>query len=76
MTARRKSCDDIPPGAIPQPNGTYACQWIHAETARADQDNFVIYQYEWSADGTKLTPFGQEHVARIAKGCRKCPIRS
>ncbi|MGO9108435.1 MAG: hypothetical protein ACLP9L_04305 [Thermoguttaceae bacterium] len=63
-----KPCEDIPPGAIPQPNGTYDCQWIHAETARADRDNFVIYQYEWSADGTKLTQFGQEHVARIAQG--------
>ena len=35
---------------------------------RADQDNFVIYRYEWSADGTKLTQFGLEHVARIAQG--------
>ena len=41
------TCNDITPGAIPQPNGTYACQWIHAEAARADQDKFVIYQYEW-----------------------------
>ena len=63
-----KACNDITPGAIPQPNGTYLCQWNHAETARADQENFVIYQYEWSADGTKLTPFGQEHLARIAQG--------
>ena len=62
-----KGCNNITPGAIPQPNGTYLCQWNHAETARADQDNFVIYQYEWSAEGTKLTPFGQEHLARIAQ---------
>ena len=61
-----KPCNDITPGAIPQPNGTYACQWIHGEMARADQDNFVIYQYEWSADGTKLTPYGQEHLTSIA----------
>ena len=64
----QKPCNDITPGAIPQPNGTYLCQWTHAETARADRENFVIYQYEWSADGTKLTPFGQEHLARIAQG--------
>lgn len=62
-----KGCQDITPGAIPQPSGTYLCQWNHAETARAAQDKFVIYQYEWSADGTKLTPFGQEHVGRIAQ---------
>jgi hypothetical protein len=63
-----KACEDIPPGAIPQPNGTYLCQWNHAETARADRDNYVIYQYEWAADATKLTQFGQDHLARIAQG--------
>jgi hypothetical protein len=62
-----KSCNDIVPGAIPQPNGTYACQWAHAETARADQDKFVIYQYEWAADATQLTPYGQQHLAQIAQ---------
>ena len=70
----QKPCEDIAPGAIPQPNGTYACQWIHAETARADRDNFVIYQYEWSADGTRLTQFGQEHMARIAQGLPQVPF--
>ena len=66
--------NDIPPGAIPQPSGTYACQWTHAETARADRENFVIYQYEWSADGTKLTSFGQEHLAKIAQGLPQVPF--
>ncbi len=75
----QKPCNDITPGAIPQPNGTYACQWIHGQMARADQDNFVIYQYEWSADATqaeatKLTPFGQEHLARIALGLCQVPF--
>lgn len=63
----RSCCNDIPPGAIPQPSGTYACQWVHAEMGRADQENFVIYQYEWSADGVTLTPYGHEHVGYIAK---------
>ncbi|MGO8746610.1 MAG: hypothetical protein ACLQNE_11535 [Thermoguttaceae bacterium] len=68
--------NDIVPGAIPQPNGTYACQWMHAEMARADQDKFVIYQYEWSADVAKLTPFGQRHVAQIVQRlCQvPCPV--
>ena len=70
------TCNDITPGAIPQPNGTYMCQWIHAEKARAEQDKFVIYQYEWSADGTKLTPSGHEHIAQIAPALSHvpCPI--
>ncbi|MGO8691924.1 MAG: hypothetical protein ACLQLG_20070 [Thermoguttaceae bacterium] len=70
------SCNDITPGAIPQPNGTYACQWVNAEKARADQDEFVIYRYEWSADALKLTPSGQEHIAQIARAlCQvPCPV--
>ena len=68
------SCNDITPGAIPQPNGTYACQWIHAQKARADQDKFVIYQYEWAADGVKLTPSGQEHLAKIAQELPQVPF--
>jgi hypothetical protein len=60
-------CNDIPPGAIPQPCGTYACQWINSEMARAEQDYFVIFQYEWAADPTKLSPFGQKHVAQLAR---------
>jgi uncharacterized membrane protein YgcG len=70
----QKPCNDIPPGAIPQPNGTYTCQWIHAEMARAEQDKFVIYQYEWSADNTKLTPLGREHLAAIAQGLPQVPF--
>jgi hypothetical protein len=69
-----RTCNDIAPGAIPQPNGTYACQWAHEERGRAAQDNFVIYQYEWSADVTKLTPFGQRHVAQIAQSLCQAPF--
>ena len=68
------TCNNITPGAIPQPNGTYACQWVHAERARAAQDNFVIYHYEWSADVTKLTPSGQGHVAQIAQAMCQVPF--
>lgn len=70
----RRTCNDITPGAIPQPVGTYACQWIQAEKARADQDDFVIYQYEWAADGVKLSPFGRDHVARIARDLGESPL--
>jgi uncharacterized membrane protein YgcG len=70
------SANDIPPGAIPQPCGTYVCKWNHAETARADQVNFVIYLYEWSAEPAKLTPHGQDHLdclsARLVQAA--CPV--
>ncbi len=69
-----RTCNNITPGAIPQPNGTYACQWVHAEKARADQDKFVIYQYEWSPEVTKLTASGQGHVAQIAQELCQTPF--
>ena len=77
----QKPCNDITPGAIPQPNGTYACQWIHGADGPRRSRQLVIYQYEWSADATqaeatKLTPFGQEHLAGSRWGCVKCPFRS
>jgi hypothetical protein len=62
----RKTCNDAAPGAIPQPNGTFACQWNHAQVARAAQDRFVIYQYEWAADGVVLTQTGKEHMTQLA----------
>ena len=70
----KKNCNDISPGAVPQPSGTYLCQWEHAQTARADQDNFVIYQYEWSADEVKLTRDGQAHLACIAQRLPQVPF--
>jgi hypothetical protein len=70
----QKPCNDTAPGAIPQPNGTYACRWIHAQTTLANRDNFAIYQYEWSADAAKLSTFGQEHVAQIAQCLPQVPF--
>jgi len=61
-----QSCQDIPCGAIPQPNGAFACQWTNAERCRANQDRYVIYEYEWSADPAKLTVDGHDHVVCIA----------
>ena len=42
--------------------------------AGASQDNFVIYQYEWSADVTKLTSSGQGHVAHMAQTLCQVPF--
>jgi hypothetical protein len=60
-------CADIPPGAIPQPPGTYSCQWQTAQKLRAEQDKFVIYQYEWFEGGDHLGPDGRRHVDAIAQ---------
>ncbi len=63
---RAASCQDIPPGAIPRPAGSFACDWIESHAARAERDMLVIYQYEWVTDRAELGPFGQQHVERLA----------
>ena len=40
---------------------------------RAGQDRYVIYQYEWSAEPTKLTTAGQEHVVCMARDLGQVP---
>jgi hypothetical protein len=67
------TCKDIPCGAIPQPNGEYLCQWTNSERARAGQDRYVVYQYEWSAEPAKLTTAGQEHVVCMARDLGQVP---
>lgn len=60
------NCADIPCGAIPPPAGTYSCQWQREQAARAQQDFYVIHEYEWSMAGEKLGPDGRRHVGAIA----------
>jgi hypothetical protein len=60
-------CADIPPGAIPPPLGTYACQWQRAQQDLAERDDFMVYEHEWYRGGTQLGPGGQRHLAHVAK---------
>lgn len=62
----RDPCATIPPGAIPSPVGTYACQWQTAQIAKADLDKFVIHQNEWYMGGDTLGPDGKRHMTKIA----------
>ncbi len=55
----------IPPGAVPAPAGTYRDQWQAEQAARADEDFFVFYLYEWQGESDQLSPFGQRHVERL-----------
>jgi hypothetical protein len=66
-------CADIPCGAIPQPAGVYNCQWQTAQNFRAEQDKFVIYQYEWFEGGDHLGPDGRRHVETIAQRLDSVP---
>jgi len=59
-------CKDIPHGAIPQPIGTHVCQWQHEQMHRAEADDFVIYHYEWLRETDQFSPFGGQHMLRLA----------
>jgi hypothetical protein len=61
----RHRCDVYPPGAVPAPAGTHHRQWQAEQTARADRDYFVFYQYEWLDESDQLGPFGQRHLRRL-----------
>jgi hypothetical protein len=67
-------CADIPCGAIPQPAGIYSCQWQTAQKLRAEQDKFVVYQYEWFQGGDHLGPEGRRHVEAIAQRLDSVPF--
>lgn len=61
-------CDphaNIPAGAIPQPAGTHSNAWYSAQSKLADQDDFVVYQYEWQINSDQLSPFGKRHVGNL-----------
>jgi hypothetical protein len=66
-------CADIPCGAIPQPAGTYSCQWQTEQKLRAEQDKFVIYQYEWTQGGDHFGPAGRRHIEAISQRLEGVP---
>jgi hypothetical protein len=59
-------CATIPQGAIPQPIGTHTNQLLNRQVDKAEQDQFVIYLYEWQGDTPNFGPFGQIHIERMA----------
>lgn len=66
-------CNEYPPGAMPQPRGSLACQWQQAQAERAEQDDFVFYGNEWENGGASQNLYGQDHVDRIADRVMQAP---
>lgn len=62
-----KCGDEVPRGAIPQPVGTYSCQWQQAQMTRAEQDDFAIYEKEWIDRTAQLSDAGRDHLTAIAR---------
>jgi hypothetical protein len=42
--------------------------------ARAEVDDFVIYQYEWHLGGPQLGPYGERHLLALAKRLPESPF--
>jgi hypothetical protein len=68
------SYSTIPPGAIPQPNGTYVHAWEERMATAAAADRFVIYLNEWYMGGPELGPCGFGHLAEIARHLPAAPF--
>ena len=60
-------CATIPPGAMPPPAGTYACQWQTAQMERGELSKYVVHKYEWQQGGRTLGPEGRRHVEQLAR---------
>jgi hypothetical protein len=69
------ACADIPKGAIPQPSGTYTCQWQAAQAGRAELDDFVVYVNEWLEKSAVLAPCGKAHVDVMAHRLETMPVQ-
>ncbi len=69
---KKHGCNDVPPGALPQPNGTFVHRFQEVQADKAEADDFVIYANEWFMGGTELGPFGERHVLQIAKRLPQC----
>ncbi len=67
-------CDDIIPGAIPQPPGSHVYQWQEAQEQLAERADYVVYQNEWLGESEELSPFGVRHVASLLQQGPLFPI--
>jgi hypothetical protein len=66
----KDSCEDksadVTPGAIPQPAGSYVNEAARRQIAKARQEEFVIYLYEWQTGMPVFGPFGARHIEQMA----------
>ncbi|MCE9530044.1 MAG: hypothetical protein K8T89_02730 [Planctomycetes bacterium] len=70
----RDPCADIPKGAIPQPVGTYAREFMFRQASKAEADDFVMYLYEFEENSAQLGPFGRKHLVNIARRLPDAPF--
>jgi hypothetical protein len=61
------ACGELPKGALPAEVGSYNREFEFRQAAKAEADDFVIYQYEWVQDTPNLGPFGRRHLAAASR---------
>ncbi len=61
------ACGELPKGALPAEPGSYLREFEFRQAAKAEADDFVIYQYEWMQDTPDLSPFGRRHLAAASR---------
>lgn len=71
---RIDNCSSIPRRAQPAPAGTYINRWTHLQGAKAEMDDFVIYQNMWFKGGTELGPHGLYWLDLIANRLPRTPF--
>lgn len=71
---RLDKCADVTPGALPQPLGSFVHRFQKIQSDKAEADDFVVYLHEWFLGGDKLGPYGEYHVAQIAKRLHEVPF--
>jgi hypothetical protein len=75
-TCGESGCGNDIQGLMPQPNGTFVKEYQYRQALKAEADDFVVYQYEWTYDDpAKLGPFGKGHLAQITKRLVEEPFR-
>jgi hypothetical protein len=62
---RPERCCDFAPEAIPAPQGTYVRGFQHAQTSRAAESAFTIYNHQWYQGGGELGPGGALHLEKL-----------
>jgi hypothetical protein len=62
-----EKCDDIPPGAIPVPAGTFTRHWKETQAAIAETDQFTVHLADWIGKSDELGPFGNRRLEQMAR---------
>ena len=67
-------CRNIPPGVQPALPGTYVNKMFKIQAAKAEMDDFVLYNHMWFKGGTELGPLGRYQLDLIMRRLSTVPF--